>query len=100
MNHDEVNEFIDQVAHGEARVKYHGVVYFCNGVSIEPSSGMFHVEIFPDEPSIDEELWRNRWWHYKGKSRDDCRMRDASDVLPVMFPDARKPIGNTYGKSA
>lgn len=79
MKHDETKEFIDQVAYGEARVKHRGVSYFCNGVSTEPSTGICHIEIFPDDPTMDEQAWRSRWWHYKGKSRDDC-MKAFLDV--------------------
>ena len=71
MKHDETRNFLDCVASGEARVKYHGIAYFCNGVTVD-HSGMCRIEVFPDDTSLAEQDWRSRWWHYEGKSTEDC----------------------------
>lgn len=79
MTHDETRNFIDSVAYGEARVRYHGTAYFCNGVAFDTSSGICRIEIFPDEPIDDDQDWRSRRWHYQGKSREEC-MKAFLDV--------------------
>ena len=71
MKHDETRNFLDCVASGEARVKYHGIAYFCNGVTVD-QSGMCRIEVFPDDIGLGEQDWRSRWWHYEGKSTEEC----------------------------
>ena len=72
MTHNEAKDFVDCVAFGEARVKYHGKSYFCNGVSFDSSTGDCHIEVFQDEPASDEENWRDSFWSHDGKSREEC----------------------------
>ena len=77
MTHDETREFIDCVAHGEARVKYHEKIYFCDGVATDFDTGECRILIFQEEPVPDDDNWHD--WCYRGKSRDEC-MKAFTDV--------------------
>ena len=46
---------------GEARVKYHGIAYFCNGVTVD-HSGMCRIEVFLYEFRVGDIAKLNRWF--------------------------------------